>query len=148
MDAILETNDIEILANQARNSISDYCSKECNALCCRSEHILLTELEVINIMHMKPSSLEIIKEDLYYDDRKYIFNLGSQTLPCPNLKDLKCTIHKNPDRPKACKEFPLFIWQNKTIMVSFRCPAAKENKLYPYLAKFKSLGYNILYDEE
>ena len=135
-------NIAEKLARQARNSISDHCY-ECKALCCRSEHLLLTEKEAVGMMKMDLSELrklEVPKED------KYIFNLGSSS--CPNLRNYRCNIHKNPDRPKACKEFPLFIWKNNTIMVSFKCPAAKENKLYPFLAKFKALGYKLVYSQE
>ena len=78
-------------------------------------------------------------------DKRYIFNLSKG---CPNLKDYKCIIHKNPKRPKACKEFPLFVWKNQTIMITKVCPAVKENKLYPYLARFKKKGYKIMYNSD
>jgi len=74
-------------------------------------------------------------------DKRYIFNLGKG---CPNLVEFKCIIHKNPDRPKACKEFPLFISEN-TIIVTEDCPAVKQSMLYPYLAEFKTMGYTLIY---
>lgn len=131
-------NVAEKLAIKARSSLSKYCSSECKAYCCRKGYLLLKpkELKVMNIN----------RKDLFAEvEEGLLFNLESK---CPNLNNSKCKIHKNPERPKACKEFPLFIWEDKTVMVSYKCPAAKENLLYPYLAKFKTMGYKITYTKE
>ncbi len=67
---------------------------------------------------------------------------------CPSLKDYKCLIHKNKLRPKTCGDFPLFIWENKVIRLSQRCPAVRHNMFYPYIVKLKKLGYTLSYSEE
>jgi Fe-S-cluster containining protein len=134
----------EKLAITARKSLSKYCYTECKAYCCRKGYLLLTAKEVKLIQNTHKKNLKITPTN----KKKYIFNLGSNTNGCPNLQNYKCTIHKNPARPKACKEFPLFIWKNKTIMVTHACPAVKENKLYPYLAKFKTMKYKIIYNTQ
>lgn len=125
----------EKLAINARKSISNYCYNECLAFCCRRGYLLLSQKEA--------SLLQIGSEKLASAkfDKKFVFNLGKG---CPLLKDYKCGIHKNPNRPKACREFPLFI-HGKEIIVTEDCPAVKLNMLYPYLGKFKTMGYNLIY---
>jgi hypothetical protein len=125
----------ESLAISARESISSYCYNECLAYCCRKGYLLLSEKEV-NLLQMDIKNLVILPVD-----KRYIFNLSKG---CPNLKEYKCIIHKNPERPKACKEFPLFICEN-TIVVTEDCPAVKQDMLYPYLAEFKARGYTLIY---
>lgn len=131
----------ELLANEARTSISEYCFTECNAYCCRKGYILLSREEADLLTHNKTDEL-IEKEVIAIEEGgEYVVDFSKQN--CPSLKDNMCTIHKNPNRPKACKEFPLFIWPHKIIHISQRCPAVKENKLYPYLTQFKLMGYTI-----
>ncbi|MFA6462005.1 MAG: YkgJ family cysteine cluster protein [Candidatus Woesearchaeota archaeon] len=125
----------EGLAVRARESLSSYCYNECLAYCCRKGYLLLSEPEV-SLLQMDIKDLVIMPID-----RTYIFNLSKG---CPNLKEYKCLIHQNPQRPKACKEFPLFIF-GKTVVVTEDCPAVKQNKLYPFLAEFKSMGYKLVY---
>jgi len=126
-------NKAELLAIKARESLSSYCYEECLAFCCRKGFLLLSEKEV-KLLKMKTDDLQILPVD-----RRYILNLSKG---CPNLINYKCTIHKNKARPKACKEFPLFIKGN-TIIISEDCPAI--NKLYPFLAEFKRLGFTLDY---
>ena len=125
----------ESLAISARASISSYCYNECLAYCCRRGYLLLSEKEA-NLLQIDTKDLILMPID-----KRYIFNLGKG---CPNLVEFKCIIHKNPDRPKACKEFPLFISEN-TIIVTEDCPAVKQSMLYPYLAEFKTMGYTLIY---
>ena len=133
------------LAVAARNSISKYCYLECNAYCCRRGYLLLSASEVGLMKDINKKDLKIMPIRTKNDKKRYIFNLGLKSHGCPNLLNYKCTIHLNPARPKACKEYPLFIWENKTVVVTDECPAVKDNKLYSYLAEFKSLGYTLIY---
>jgi Fe-S-cluster containining protein len=128
----------EDLAVRARESLSSYCYNECLAYCCRKGYLLLSEPEV-TLFHMDIKDLVIMPID-----GTYIFNLSKG---CPNLKEYKCLIHNNPQRPKACKEFPLFIF-GKTVVVTEDCPAVKQNRLYPFLAEFKSMGYKLVYSSK
>jgi len=128
----------ESLAVSARESISSYCYNECLAYCCRKGFLLLSEKEA-DLLRLDIKDLVIMPID-----KRYIFNLGKG---CPNLIGYKCIIHKDPERPKACKEFPLFVFEN-TIIVTDDCPAVKQNMLYPYLAEFKMMGYEIIYSSK
>jgi len=139
-DAVAET-----LAINARESLSSYCYTECKAYCCRRGYLILSAKEVSLMKDTLKEDLKIMPIRTESDKKRYIFNLGSGINGCPNLTDYKCTIHTNLSRPKACKEFPLFIWKNKTVLVTDECPAVKENKLYSYLSEFKAMGYKIVY---
>jgi Fe-S-cluster containining protein len=129
----------ENLAEKARESISGYCSRECKSYCCRKGYLLLTENERDLVIAEKTEKL--LRENILTltKDKRYLLNLSPDG--CPRLKDFKCELHDNPDRPKACKEFPVFMWENKKINISQRCPASKENLFYAFLAEFRKLGY-------
>jgi len=146
---ILKDVAAEKLAIIARKSLSSYCYNECKAYCCRRGYLLLSEKEVGLMLNVRKEDLPLMPLRTKTDKKRYIFNLGSKGgNGCPNLLDYKCIIHTNPNRPKACKEFPLFILDNKKIVVSDECPAVKENRLYPYLAEFKLMGYKLVYDNK
>lgn len=134
--------DPEELANKARESLSTYCFTECKAKCCRKGFLLLKAEEVPLMQGVDKEKLKVIPTA--EDGREFVLNLGEKETGCPNLQDYKCMIHKNPNRPKACQDFPLFIWKNKTIMVTHACPGVRENMLYPFLAEFKMKGYKIV----
>lgn len=130
------SNSAEILAKKARNSIGKFCMEECNSLCCRKGHITLTDKELKLVSGDKLININEIE----------VISLGTNKLcldhNCPSLLNQKCTIHINRNRPLICKEFPLFIDGNK-IIVSHDCPAVEDNRLYPYLRKFKKMGFDI-----
>ena len=131
---------------EARNSISNYCFSECKAYCCRKGYLLLSSKEKDLVVgdHIK----ELTDNGCLVKTEKgeYSLDLDSKHEGCPSLDGHKCRIHKELDRPKACKDFPLFIWENKIIRMSQRCPAVMNNLLYPYLAEFKSMGYSFSYE--
>jgi Fe-S-cluster containining protein len=135
----------ERLAMAARDSLSSYCYSECKAHCCRKGHLLLTAGEVDLLKDTHKEDLKMISVQAKTHEKRYVFRLESNVDGCPNLLNYKCMIHKNPARPKACREFPIFIRKNKTLTVTRACPAVKENKLYPYLAEFKMMGYALVY---
>lgn len=137
----------ETLANEARNSISTYCFTECNAYCCRKGHLVLTSNELDLVANTQKKSLEEKNAISILNNGKYSMDFDLNEKSCPSLKDNKCIIHKDPLRPLACKEFPLFIRGNN-LLVSQRCPAAKDNLLYPYIAEFKLMGFNLVYGKE
>ena len=128
----------ERLAISARASLSSYCYTECLAYCCRKGYLLLSEKEIY-LLRLDTKNLKVMPVD-----KRYIFNLSKG---CPNLIDYKCAVHKNKDRPKACREFPLFVY-DKTVIITDDCPAVKENRLYPFLAEFKKMGFEIVYTEK
>lgn len=137
---------VEKLANKARNSIGRYCFEECQAFCCQKGYLALSKEEMILIVKDKKIKLEKNNGLKKTDKNNFVLDLGNP-LHCPNLKNFKCTIHKNPHRPKGCKEFPLFIINTNTeknIRLDFRCPAVKKGMFYPYIHKFKKLGFRII----
>ena len=137
--------DIHQLAYEARNSISSYCMNECEGYCCRKGFLLLTEDELNLITGDKRESLEKNGYVRFIDDEKvFSLNLSNNFGSCPQLKDSKCLLHKNPARPATCSSFPIFInEEKKEIRLSPRCYAIQENKLYPYIAQFKKLGFTV-----
>lgn len=100
------------------------------------------------VVKVDTAGLRVIDVHEGLGGKRFALNLGASGFSCPNLSGFKCLIHKSRSRPLACREFPLFIRKDKIVMVTFRCPAAKENLLYPFLAKFKKMGYKIVYDQE
>ncbi len=134
--------DINKIADEARNSLSKYCIEECKAYCCRKGYIIITPDEVDLLIGNKKEKLIskwTLKELI---DGKFSFNFSNSFGGCTQLKDGKCLIHKNEKRPKVCKEFPIFI-TGKTIRLSPRCYGIKAGLLYPFIKKFKELGYEI-----
>lgn len=132
----------ELIAKQARKSLSSYCVEECRAYCCRKGYLVLNlkECELITGGRIKElSELGVLKP---LEFGQWSLHLGNSNYPCPCLKDFMCTIHKRKYRPLACKEFPLFL-EGKTIRLSQRCPAVRAGKLYPFVHKLLRLGYTL-----
>jgi len=135
---------IQKIASEARNSISSYCMNECNAYCCRKGYLILSKEELILLVGNKRKELEDKEFIKILPNDKFSLNLGNHLGSCPQLKDSKCLIHKNPQRPSTCNSFPIFINEDKKeIRLSPRCFAVKENKLYPYIRQFLELGFKI-----
>jgi Fe-S-cluster containining protein len=135
---------IQELASNARNSISEFCMIECGAYCCRKGYLLLFEDELNLLTSNKRSELEKNGFIKLQEDSLFSLNLGNHLGSCPQLKDSKCLIHTNPKRPSTCDKFPIFIDEkNKTVRLSPRCFAVKENKLYPYVHEFLKLGFSV-----
>ncbi len=123
--------DEKLIVNKARASLGKFCYEECKAYCCRKGYLVLDEKEVKKFK----GNEDIIKK---LDNGKYSLNMNKRGCPC--LEDYKCKIYKT--RPKVCREFPIFV-NDKTIRISPRCLAVKEDLLYPYIAKLIKMGYKI-----
>jgi Fe-S-cluster containining protein len=135
----------ERIANKARNSLGTYCIKECKAFCCRNGYLVFGEESVDMVTQGRKKELEDKGMLKKLKNGKYSLYLNNHKLPCPCLvvKDYTCKIHKNKKRPQACQQFPIFI-EGKTVKLSPRCPAIKENLLYPFLKKLSMKGYKII----
>lgn len=139
--------EIQEIAKEARNSISDYCMHECNGYCCRKGYLLLSEDELNLLAGDKRQELEDKEFIKKQEDNKFSLNFSNHLGSCPQLKDSKCMIHKNSKRPSTCDKFPIFVdEEKKEIRLSPRCFAVKENKLYPYIHQFIELGFKINQD--
>ena len=127
------------LTQEARNSISRFCYEECHALCCHKGFLPLNTVELLAVTDGKETA-EVTKIG---DDRYSLF-MGKPDAPCPSLKDWKCSIYKNPNRPKVCGDYPIFLdRKKKEVKLSPRCTAVQEGKFYGYEAKMMALGYKI-----
>ena len=140
----MEDKEAEKIADKARKSLGKYCMEECKAFCCRNGYLVFDKESVEVISQGKRKELEekgLLKK---LKNGKYSLFLGNFDVPCPSLdiKDYTCNIHKSKKRPKACQNFPLFI-EGKTIKLSPRCPAIRENKLYPFIKKLIMKGYKL-----
>lgn len=124
--------DAENIADEARNSISQYCIDECRAYCCRKGFLILNQ-----------SQKQLIAPDeslKQLENNMFSLNLSPK---CPMLNDdFMCTIYTDKLRPDACREFPLFI-SEKNIHLSSRCPAVREGKFFPYIKQLQMMGYRL-----
>jgi len=124
----------EQILKQAQEILNTYCAEECKSLCCRRGSLLLNKTEADTLS--KKQNLFIKRDDGLFE-----FKL---TQGCPHLnKNMLCNIHKNPNRPKLCGEYPFFVKQN-TILVAELCPAVMNNILDPIIKKFKENNFKVL----
>lgn len=133
--------DAKDIADEARASISDYCINTCGALCCRKGILILrSEREADLVVERREEWQEL--QFLERTPRgQWALHVGRK--PCPKLKDNLCTVYEDRDRPKACGEFPLYLW-GKTVAASPMCPAVNEGRLDPYLERLKKEGCRII----
>lgn len=125
----------------ARNSLSNYCIDKCRAFCCKNGSLLLQNENEINAI-FKGTKYKIEELIEKTKSNNYTFNLTKTN--CPNLSiDFKCNIHKNPNRPIICSDYPLMKVKN-FIMTSSACPAFEDKILDKYLEELKKLGFKII----
>ncbi|MBU0757883.1 MAG: YkgJ family cysteine cluster protein [Nanoarchaeota archaeon] len=130
--------DIESIALKARKSIENVCIDDCKAYCCRKGYITLKEDELKLVTQGKDEYLLHEKILEKKSDGKYTLSFEALDF-CPSLKNTLCLIHKNPKRPKVCRDYPLFIAKN-SIYISPSCLAFKQGKFFAYIKKFRALG--------
>lgn len=124
---------IHELADEARNFISNYCLTECNGYCCRKGYIMLTQEEVMLL-----TTMDKVKR---IDDKLFSLNLNGG---CPKFLNNMCSVHNDALRSKTCRDFPIFVnEEKKEIILSPRCYAVLNNVLYGYIRKFMQMGYKI-----
>lgn len=112
----------------------------CQAKCCRRGFlVLMNKEEVISIVGDK--ELEFSKEKILKPSKNGFLLYDLEKKPCKNLKsDLKCGIHKNPNRPRVCGDYPLFIFKDY-VMPAEDCSAVKAGLLDHYVKEIEGLGY-------
>jgi hypothetical protein len=136
--------EVEKLADEARNSLSNYCHEECHAYCCRKGYLVLEPFQVDTVTQGKKD--EMIKKGSLkkLENGKYSMYMGHYEAPCPSLNEnFQCKIHKSDKRNKACADFPVFLGEG-LIKLSPRCPAVKAQMLYPYEKQILMRGYKLV----
>ena len=137
---------IDGLIEHMKDCISYFCLDECYSHCCQKRYIeTKNPAEVRTIFGLKDSEnirdindeKLVIKEYLLKDD-VYVIKLT----PCPQLDGRFCSIHDNPNRPKICKNYPIFKESNlKIIEFSVECPAFLEGLFEQYYPEISKRGY-------
>ncbi len=137
--------DPENILKKAKKSISSFCIEECRSYCCRKGYLVLSRKELDLITDKKPGSWKNQITEL--DDNRFSLFMGNSLHPCPALlPNFHCSIHKKRNRPKACKEFPVFL-KGDTVYFSNRCLAVRQGLFYPYIYKLRSMGLKILFSD-
>jgi len=142
MNPEIDLNKAETIANKGRESIGWYCMNECKALCCQKGKLLLTNNEAKEISNNKVKEYKTAKIMSEKGENQIVLELEPQA--CPKLtQDNKCGIFQNKNRPKACSDFPLFIYGDKVMKAEF-CPAIKTGLLNKTLTELEKAGLIIL----
>ncbi|MGM5482409.1 MAG: YkgJ family cysteine cluster protein [Nanobdellota archaeon] len=128
----------EELIDKFRYNLGDFCYTQCKAYCCRKGHITISRQEAKLITGFSFYSC-IFKGKMKKRGEKFVLSLQGG---CPALKNKMCSIHNNPDRPKMCKEFPLFL-ENDRILLSEKCYG--KNKFYPLWSEAKMSNVKVDY---
>lgn len=129
------------IAKDARASLGSYCINTCKAQCCKRGYLLVKQDELDSLTDKKEE--EYRKDEIVKDfGEKFLFKLDGKG--CPKLSsDNLCTIHKNPNRPVLCNDYPLFLTRKYAVVAS-DCPGANEGLLNDYLKDLEGKGYKII----
>lgn len=131
------------IAEDARNSLGDYCINVCKAQCCqRGQLLLMNDKEVNAIVGNKKKKYEECGILALTKNGFYTYN--SEIKTCKNLKkDFTCKIHLDSSRPLVCRDYPVFLVKGN-VMFGKTCPAVQEGKMKPFIERFKKIGVNII----
>lgn len=101
----------------------------------------MTDKEVKMIVGSKAKEKIYTKSDVLKPSKSGFLMYDLIRQPCRNLmKDLKCKVHNKDDRPRVCKDYPIFIFKNY-VMPAQTCPAVNEGLLDEYIKKIEEFGY-------
>jgi Fe-S-cluster containining protein len=117
--------DIHTLVDQARDSLSSFCSTTCKAKCCQRGKLII-------------ASHNQFPDAVKRDDGLCEVDL---THGCPHLINHRCAIY--PLRPICCKEFPVYL-RYKKILISSWCMGQQQGLLDSYIKQFKQQGYEVV----
>lgn len=146
---------LEELAESARNMVSKYCLSECSISCCSnsfsletySKHevkLLLGLGNAVDIYDYAKKDSRLRIKQFWFRDDKYNVVLN----PCRFLEGRICKLYNDSRRPEACSQYPV-IPGPKIITLVSTCEAIRnpgfakkiENILNPAI----SAGYEIAY---
>ncbi|MBD3313661.1 hypothetical protein GF345_04425 [Candidatus Woesearchaeota archaeon] len=137
-------NEAEKIAVKARKSISSFCYEECRSYCCRKGYLIINGFEADLLTDRMADEFESRGMLKKLENGNYSLFLGSNDGPCPQLNEFKCSIHMNPKRPRACRDFPVFVdHENKTVRLSHRCLAVKQGMFYAFVKQWMAIDYRV-----
>ncbi len=121
-------DEIQQLANEARASLSEFCSQTCKALCCKSGQLIVSQEE----SQIFPATRTERPDGLY----------AIQIAPkCIHLKNDRCSVYES--RPKPCRDFPVYV-RGETIVIAGWCQGQQAGLLEEYKEKFRKLGCKVI----
>ena len=96
------------------NSIHDFADCSICGYCCKDEALDIFESDAYRISR----NLKIDKKKFYekYTHFNEITKAISMNMPCPFLKENRCTIYNI--RPEKCRNYPIFVLEKGTVWIS------------------------------
>lgn len=132
-----------------QKSLSAYCLNKCNTICCDYEFIVGSES--IKFMREAGMKLKPVATPAY----GYFLFYQKPEGRCPfyDSNARRCSEHENPLRPRACREFPISLYENEKIVLLFEtCELAgmevKESPLNELLEICKKHGFQFAVEEK
>lgn len=138
----VDSAQIERIVKEARNSLGKFCLEECKGYCCRKGYLALVEENVDTVTHGNREKFLVDGNLKLMSPRKYSLSI-SQGCPCLDMETFMCKIYTDKNKPKVCDDFPISLNNNMAI-VSSRCLAVRENKLFGYMKELELLGCNVV----
>jgi Fe-S-cluster containining protein len=135
------STEVDTIADNARNSISDYCINNCKAKCCKRGKLVLFNEKEVNAIVGEHKQKYIEQNILTVNPKTSNYHYDLEKKSCKNLttKNL-CSIHNLNSKPRICRDYPLFIL-GKYVIVAQDCQAAQNNLLDKHVLEIVKLGY-------
>ena len=144
---LMRLEDINNLLDEARNSLTNYCTTICKSQCCRKGKILLLKAEEKElIVGDELEQKEAIKNTILekQDSGNYHFDF-EKSGPCRWLSTDTglCKAYENPGRPTICSDYPLFK-VGEYVIAAGNCPAVASGQLDSRLEEVRRKGYRVV----
>ncbi len=131
------------LIAEYRNKIGDVCLNYCDGKCCNHGNIVCENLKVLNIM-TNNNSKKYIADGTVTHMQGSFHNFNFEKHTCLNfMKDGKCKIYNNVDKPKSCNQYPIYL-RYRTIFISSFCPAQQTKFFDPMILELEDLGFKVV----
>jgi len=121
---------VETLAQHARDTLGPFCMTTCGALCCKRGAIYLQSKKE-ETLFPQPLQQLTSSHSLKVNLEPKCIHLSEQHM---------CSIYTQ--RPKSCNEFPVYV-RGKTIIIASWCTGYQHNKLDSFIEQFTLLGCSV-----
>lgn len=129
------------IANEARNSISNYCISICKAKCCKHGKLLLQTNDEVESICGKENITQMAEDGIIEKTQHNFVTYNLEQKSCRHLKEsVFCSIHKSSKKPQICNDYPLFLTK-QYVIASPQCPAVESGEIDEFISKIKKLGF-------
>jgi Fe-S-cluster containining protein len=133
---------IEQSISHVCSSLKDYCIRKCNSKCCRKGKLIMHNRDEVMLV-TNGFADKLLSEGIIIKKCNGIYEFDLDRRACPSLSvGNMCTIYFNKNRPKLCREFPIFL-RGKKIFISTFCEA--EEILKESQKIFEASGYEVVW---